>query len=177
MKIKRLADGLTVAPLLWALQEHPEFWDQHTQRTEDPRSPHHDLSDIFVRYAADPNENGPHESVWYPCADILPVRQLVYPLMQFVHGEKLGGVLITRIPAGATCKPHTDPGWHAKEYEKFAIQIQSAPGQLFCFEGGGLETKPGDLFWFDNQYEHWVTNPTPYDRITMICCIKSDKGN
>ena len=125
MKIKRLESGLTVAPLLWALQDNPQLWDQHKHRTESPESPHFGLSDIFVRYAADPSEQGPHESVWYPCANILPVRQLIYPLMQFVHAEKLGGVLITKIPAGATCKPHVDPGWHAREYEKFANQNKS----------------------------------------------------
>ena len=87
----------------------------------------------------------------------------------------MGGVLITKIPAGKECKPHTDPGWHARYYEKVAIQIQSAPGQAFCFEGESLETRPGDVFWFDNAFTHWVTNPTPYDRITLIACIQ--KGN
>ena len=176
MKIKRLESGLTVAPLLWALQENTHLWDEHKMRTANPDSPHHGLSDIFVRYAADPNEQGPHESVWYPSADILPVRQLVYPLMQFVHAEALGGVLISKIPAGATWWPHIDPGWHARTYDQFAIQIQSAPGQMFCFDGVELEARPGDLFWFDNSQTHWVTNQTPYDRITMIICLRVDKG-
>lgn len=176
MNIKLLAEGVNVAPMLWALQSHPELWDTHKTRTEDPTSPHHGLSDIWARYAAEGEDpTGPHESVWYPCADLLPVRQLVYPLMSEFGGTRLGGVLITKIPAGKECKPHTDPGWHARYYEKFAIQIQSAPGQAFCFDGESLETRPGDVFWFDNAYTHWVTNPTPYDRITLIACIQ--RGN
>ena len=67
---------------------------------------------------------------------------------------------------------YEDHGWHAKYYEKFALQIEASPGQEFCFEDARLETKPGDLFWFDNSYTHWVTNPTKYDRVTMIICIK-----
>lgn len=176
MNIRKLSEGLNVQPLLWALQSHPELWDQNTARTESEESPHHGLSDIWVRYAKDHTEAGPHESVWYPCADLLPVRDIVYPLMNFVRGDRLGGVLITKIPADRECKPHRDPGWHARYYEKFAVQIQSAPGQQFCFEGESLETKPGDVFWFDNSQTHWVTNPTPYDRITMIVCIKADRG-
>ncbi len=176
MKIKRIAEGINVAPLLWALQAHPDLWDQNTARTEDPTSPHHGLSDIWARYAA-PGEDGarPHESVWYPYADLLPVRELVYPLMAAVQGDRLGGVLITKIPAGRHCKRHKDPGWHARYYEKFAIQVQSAPGQFFCFEGEQLETKPGDVFWFDNAFDHWVTNDTPFDRITLIACIRREK--
>lgn len=176
MKIQRIGEGINVAPMLWALQEHPELWDTHKTRTEDPTSPHHGLSDIWARYAADGEDpRGPHESVWYPCADLIPVRELVYPLISAVGGTRLGGVLITRIPPGAECKPHTDPGWHARYYDKFAIQIQSAPGQEFFFEGESLVTKPGDVFWFDNAHTHWVKNQSQYDRITLIACIQ--KGN
>jgi len=176
MRIELLAEGIDVGPLLWALQEQPELWDTHRARTEDPSSPHHGLSDIWARYCVEGEDPaGPHESTWYPVADKLPVRELVYPLMSFVEGTRLGGVLITKIPAGKACLPHKDPGWHARYYDKFAIQIQSAPGQAFCFEGESLITRPGDLFWFDNAYTHWVPNPTPYDRITLIACIQ--KGN
>lgn len=173
MKIRKLSEGVNVAPLYWALQSHPELWDLHDGRTRDPGSPHHGLSDIWCRFAA-PGFTGaePHESVWYPCADVLPVREHVYPLMAAVNGERLGGVLITRIPPGNEVKPHVDPGWHARYYEKFAIQIASAPGQLFQFEGESLETKPGDVYTFDNSHLHWVTNPTEYERITMVVCIR-----
>lgn len=176
MKIKLLHTGVNVQPMLWALLEHPELWDRHTARTESPASPHHGLSDIWARYCA-PGEDpaGPHESVWYEAADVLPVRELVYPLFSAVHGDRLGGVLITRIPPMGECKPHTDPGWHARYYDKFAVQLASAPGQAFCFDGEHLITKPGDVFWFDNAHTHWVTNPTPHERITLIACIR--KGN
>jgi hypothetical protein len=174
-RILKIADGLDVEPLRDALQAQPELWNQNTARTAHPDSPHHELSDIWARFAG-PGVNGgePHESIWYPCADLLPIRDLVYPLMSGVHGDQLGGVLITKIPAGKACKPHSDPGWHARFYEKFAVQIDADPRQEFCCEGESLVTKPGDLFWFDNSFTHWVTNPTEFDRITAIVCIRSD---
>ncbi|MEJ8813385.1 aspartyl/asparaginyl beta-hydroxylase domain-containing protein [Variovorax ureilyticus] len=113
--------------------------------------------------------------VWFPSADVLPVRELVFPLMAAVQGERLGGVLITRIKPGQICKPHTDPGWHARYYDKFAIQIEAAPEQAFHFEGQSLVTKPGDVFWFDNSHSHWVTNESQKDRITMIVCIRTER--
>lgn len=176
MKIELITQGVQVAHFLWALQSNPGLWDRNTSRTQDPTSPHHGLSDIWARFAA-PGVDGsqPHESVWYPCADLLPVRELVYPLMAAVKGVQLGGVLITRIPAGAVCRPHKDPGWHARYYDKFAIQIQSAPGQAFCFEDERLESKPGDVYFFDNSHTHWVENPTPFDRITAIVCIRTER--
>ena len=177
MKIDKIGDGVNVEPMLWALQANPQLWNQNPQRTANPASPHHEIDDIWARYAA-PSEvgkEGPHESVWYPAAALLPVREIAYTLMHYVKGERLGGILITRVKAGKSVKPHTDPGWHARYYEKYAVQLQSAPGQYFCFKDEMLETKPGDVYWFDNSHMHWVENATPYDRITMICCIRPDK--
>lgn len=175
-KIKLISQGAHVAPFLWALQEHPELWNQHTTRTESPDSPHHGLDDIWVRYG-DPErakDGQPHDAFWYPGADVLGLKPFCHDLMRMVDGVELGGILITRIPAGKECRPHTDPGWHALRYEKFGVQITSAPGQKFCFEGEELETRPGDVFWFNNQHLHWVTNPTPYERVTMIACIRKE---
>lgn len=176
-KIKLLYKGINVAPIYWALMQHPELWNQHTSRTSDPQSPHHGLDDIWVRFG-EPNyakSGQPHCAQWYPSADVLGVKRLCLDLMHLVGGIELGGVLITRIPPWKTCKPHVDDGWHARRYDKFLVQIASAPGQEFCFEGQKLETKPGDVAWFDNQYLHWVTNDTPYERVSMIVCIRMEK--
>lgn len=177
-KIRHITNGVDVAPLLWALQAHPELWNQNTARTEDPSSPHHEVSDIWVRYAPleIAGQPGPHDSVWYDsAAPILPtVKAIVYPLMHLVQGDRLGGVLITKIPARKTCKPHHDDGWHAMYYRKMAVQIQSSPDQRFTVEEDWLEPHPGDIYEFQNQYEHWVANPTEHDRITMIVCVRTD---
>lgn len=175
MKIRRLHSGIDVAPLYVALTLHPELWDTDRMRTAPVDSPHHDVSDIYVRYAADPKAQGPHESVWYPCADVLPVKPLVYDLMRFVEGNRLGGVLITKIPPGKSVKPHIDRGWHAETYRKFCIQVKSAPGQQFVVEDESLEAEPGDLYEFRNEYLHHVTNPTDQDRISLIVCIQTDR--
>lgn len=176
--IKLLQHGLPVAQTYWTLLSNPQLWNEFTARTENPTSPHHELDDIWLRFGevSDCKENTPHDAKWYPSADLFPeVKKMAKDLMFSFDGVELGGVLITRIPPGKECKPHKDIGWHAQRYEKFAVQITSAPGQKFCFEGQEIETKPGDLFWFDNQYEHWVTNDTPYERITLIFCIRRDK--
>lgn len=178
MKIKLISEGANVNPIHWAILKHPEFWNEFKSRTEDVNSPHYGLDDIWVRFGEEQNakDGTAHDAKWYPSAEILGIKPLVLDLFRAVGGVELGGVLITRIPAGKECKPHEDHGWHARRYEKFGVQITSAPKQEFCFDDEKLETKPGDVFWFDNQYMHWVTNSTPYDRISMIVCIRIDKG-
>jgi quercetin dioxygenase-like cupin family protein len=175
-RIERIASGLPVAPIHWALQENPHLWNQNTDRTADAASPHHGLDDIWARYG-DPErakDGQAHDAFWYPSADVLGLKSMCLDLMRAVDGVELGGVLITRIPAGKKVQPHTDPGWHARRYEKYGVQITSAPGQRFCFDNEDLETRPGDVFWFDNAHTHWVSNPTNYERITMIVCIRKE---
>jgi quercetin dioxygenase-like cupin family protein len=176
-KIELIAKDWCVAPILWKLQSHPELWNQYTARTASADSPHHGLDDIWARFGdvGHAVDGQAHQSRWYPAAELLGIKQMCHDLMHMVDGVELGGVLITRIPPGAKCRPHVDPGWHARNYEKFAVQIASAPGQEFCFEGESLETRPGDVFWFDNQHLHWVDNPTQYERVTMIVCIRKEK--
>lgn len=175
-RIKLLATGIALSPLVRALEAHPELWDQNRGRTESPESPHHEASDIWCRFAPDGSGGGEeHFSVWYPPADVLPVRMYATEIMAAVGGTALGGVLITRIPAGGKVKPHVDPGWHARFYEKFALQVAAAPGQEYHFEGQSLVTEPGDLYWFDNSHTHWVTNDSEQDRITAIFCIRVER--
>jgi quercetin dioxygenase-like cupin family protein len=176
--ILTIARGLNVIPLLLELQRQPQLWNQNRTRTENPTSPHREVDDIWVRYGAGDSgyEGQPHTSVWLEAADLLPQAKAdARAILNLVRGDALGGILITRIPPGRSVKPHADLGWHALEYDKFALQVAAHPQQAFCYEEGQHITAPGDLYWFHNQEKHWVINESPVERITMIVCVKLDK--
>lgn len=188
--MKQIADGVNVSSLLEEIKANPQLWNKYTARTENPASPHHVVSDIWLRHnpIAHLNKDDPkglrefvageHDSVWYEAIDLLPsAREICMQLMAFVGGERLGGVLITRIPPGCSVKPHTDrPSWHAEYYDKYAVQLQGNPDQSFNFDGEVFCALPGDVYWFDNGKEHWVVNDSNEDRMTMIVCVRHDKG-
>lgn len=180
--ILKIGQGVSVMPVSLALKRNPQLWNQHSGRTDNPLSPHRETDDIWVRYAEGGQDgervDGPHESVWFPAYRLLPqLRDIVFGVMGLVQGERLGGVLLTKIPPGGKVFPHSDTGWHAEYYDKFAVSIEAHPQQSFNFADGGLITNPGDIFWFHNQSEHWVINDSPVDRITLILCIHTDKYN
>jgi hypothetical protein len=180
-RIRLLFSGVDVSGLNAEIAAHPEVWNQYSLRRQVYGSPHNNLSDIWVRYNDWANFNGSreafndeHESVWYPEADLIPsVAPIVFGIMAAVEGERLGAVLITKIPAGEQCLPHVDRGWHASYYDKYAVQLAANDKQAFHFEGEALVTKPGDVFSFDNEYTHWVTNDSDEDRVTLIICIRN----
>lgn len=180
--VRMIARGLNVEPLVQAIIRQPWLWDKYPERTSLENGPFEGTHDIWVRFAAPETLQNkedlgkPHESVWYEAADCLPlVKDICYALMTAVQGERLGGVLITKIPPGQMVKPHVDGGWHAEYYDKYAVQLQSNQLQAFCFDNDALVALPGDVYWFNNRVNHWVTNESNEDRITMIICIRSDR--
>jgi len=176
--------NVDISQIQLQLKRNPQLWDEFTIRTTTEHSAHYGLSDIYVRFrdltkfdGKDWTEfNGEHRSEWLSAADRLPaVKDLAFQLMSAVRGEELGAVLITRIPPGGLCKPHIDITWHAKYYDKYAVQLESHPNQAFCFEEGEHSSPPGEVYWFNNNVAHWVRNDSPFDRVTLIICIKSEE--
>lgn len=181
--IRLLMRGVKVDELVAQLEAQPELWDRNRFRTaEGYGNPHKSLSDIIVRYRDWSEWTGdrrsfvdpPHESVWWSAYSRLPaIKPLVFDLARWLEATQIGTVLITRIPPHTTCGRHTDAGWAAEHYVKYALSLKANEKQEFCFDDRKLMTKPGDLFMFDNARAHWVTNPTDEDRWTLIICLRT----
>jgi hypothetical protein len=146
-------------------------WNKFDHRRQG-QSPHREVSDIWVRYC-DPSAMtaGPHESVWYPTD--FDAQHIVKTILNLLGADQLGGVLITKIPAGKSVYPHKDFGWHATHYQKLAVCIAANHEQSFNFEGEEMRSEDGDCFTFDNHFTHWVSNPSQEERITMIVCYRN----
>lgn len=171
---------------LLQIKQNPQLWDQHRERTWFPESPHYGVNDIWVRGRDWKHLNqdwrefydAPYDSVWHPPAAVLPaVKEICFQLMALTRGEKLGVVLVTRIPPGGQVKPHNDAGSYNSDcFEKYCVQLASHPEQAFCYEDGSYSAMPGEVYWFRNTVPHWVVNPTPVERISLIVSIMSERG-
>lgn len=155
-------------------------WDEIRHRTSHPQSPHREVSDIWVRYNPIENYHGDmqafnaeHVAQWYPVAkQLTEAERIAQAISVEFQALALGAVLITKIPPGKQVYAHVDQGWHAQHFEKFAVTIKGDDEQAFFFENEYLVTHPGDLWWFDNSFPHWVSNNSDEDRITLIVCIR-----
>lgn len=159
-----------------------DLWGEFTMRGDGEGSPHKDMKDIWVRYRHfdDCIESGDwtpffeeHESEWLK--DIPDVKEISDSLMGYLNGSQLGGILLTKLPAGGKILPHVDGGWHPEYYDKYLIPINNKKGAVFGFEECSVDTKEGDVYAFRNDVHHWVNNNSPEDRIAMIICIKQNK--
>ena len=114
-----------------------------------------------------------HDSIWLK--DLPECKKICFEIMKLVNGERLGGVLITRLPVGGEILTHTDAGWHADYYDKYYVPLENEKGSVFGFDEGDIEPDLGDVWAFDNSYNHWVKNNSNKERIAMIVCIKQEK--
>ena len=179
----KILDNVDIKVLQDYLINHPEIFGKYDYRTVLDTSPHRDSTDIWVRYGdfdkhglkIIPNE---HDSVWFPVLLEIPtVAQIAFHLMLAVHGERLGGILITKVPPGGKIYRHTDYGWHAAYYDKYYVPVLNKKGATFSFEDGTvIDGEEGSAYWFRNDIDHWVDNDTDSDRIAMIVCIKPFRG-
>lgn len=177
MKIAALPYTLDVARLRDEIAHHPKVWDEFRWRTNHPRSPHRECSDIWCRYNAlsnfGPRFNDEHESVWYPVVETLTeVPRLCDEILAHKPNYVLAGVLITKVPSGKCVYPHIDLGWHAENTEKIAVLVEGNAEQSFCFDDIAHRSEVGECFTFNNQARHWVENPSDIDRITLIACVR-----
>jgi hypothetical protein len=180
----KIATGIDVGPLLQQLDSQPELWDQHPVRTEAAMA-FSGTSDIWVRYNDYDNLNGrqlgqlgdfngPHFPVWYPAYYRLPaLRPILFYLQSLVGSVHLGGVLITRIPAGHQVKPHVDAGWHAEWHNvKVYLPLRSNPLCVNTCGDEAVTMAVGEAWTFDNLTVHSVVNGGPFERLTLISCMR-----
>jgi Aspartyl/Asparaginyl beta-hydroxylase len=183
---QQIAAGVECTPLLLELIRQPELWNRNKARLS-PNGPHYQTDDIWLRYK-DERENilggdyrnfgDPHDGVWYPSYYALPAaKPLIFGLMHSVCAERLGGVLIYRIPPGKQILSHTDTGWHVEYYDKFNIYLQAEPSCAFRYKDGEeIRAKTGDVYYFINDVPHEVINEGAQDHIVLTVCVRIDKG-
>lgn len=175
----KIHSGLDVEKAKAELISNSSMFGEFGARKNAQGSPHSEMDDIWVRYGdlSGMIESGDysriaeyHDSIWLK--DLPEIKKLCFDVMSMVGGERLGGVLVTKLPPSGKISPHRDGGWHAEYYDKFYIPIQNAIGSVFGFDGGDINPSEGDVWQFDNSVTHWVNNDSKEDRIAMIICIK-----
>ncbi|HUY04995.1 MAG TPA: aspartyl/asparaginyl beta-hydroxylase domain-containing protein [Rhodocyclaceae bacterium] len=181
---KLAAGGIDTRPVMLELWRQPDLWGEYGERQVAAGSPHAGASDIWLRYRAreeleqDPGSYlTPHIPVFYPAWLRLPsVRPVVFGLMAACSAVQLGGVMITRLPAGGTIASHDDVGsWHAEFFTTKVYVPLWGNDECWNFCGGeAVVMRPGEAWTFDNLVPHSVENRGPDERVTLIVCLRCE---
>jgi len=177
---QQIAAGVEVLPLVLDLYRQPALWNRHNARTAGVGS-FEGTDDIWVRFR-DPAELVSRESyvepftlVFYPAWHALPhLRPIVFGLMARLEAVQLGGVLITRVPAGQQVAPHDDRGrWHPEFFRTKAYLPLASNDRCYSTCGDERVTmKVGEAWLFDNLKTHSTVNEGETDRVTLIVSMR-----
>lgn len=173
-----LATGLNVGPLLHQVVLHPELWNRNTVRTAHPGSPHKSVDDILLRFQPIAKDVArvidDCECKFYPAWNVLTeAHALLFDLARAVRAERIGRVLISRLPAGGVIEPHEDGGAVATYYTRYQLPLQSEPGCVFECAGEAVQMRAGEAWWFANKLTHAVVNNSATDRISLIVDLRT----
>ncbi len=187
----RLATNLNIKPLMLAIQQKPQLWNQFTHRTqasivrngEEIQTPHREVDDIWLRMNPMEGCADRRESVDYPAYNELPeARDIIHALMNDVRGERIGRCMITRLGTGLRIYPHVDISEdleihydNEQYYSRFHVVLQGLPGSLFNCGDETVCMQTGEVWWFDNAVEHEVINNSADERIHLVVDIRTRK--
>ena len=179
---QQIAANVDVLPLALELYRQPELWNAHTARTAGA-GPHSAVDDIWVRFRAAEELTAaacyaePFTPVMYPAWHALPhLRPIVFGLMARLEAVQLGGILITRVPAGQQVAPHDDRGrWHPEFFTtKVYLPLASNDHCLNTCADETVCMRVGEAWLFDNLKVHSTVNGGDSDRITLIISLRCE---
>jgi GNAT superfamily N-acetyltransferase len=166
-----VAADIDVGPVRQALLASPGLWHRRTLRQDFPGSPHAETQAIWLRAPADLSDIAAsfHDlnPVDYPEYDEIPgVRALVGAIAAAVGAQRVGRVLLVRLPAGALVEEHSDQGAYSDRFDRFHCCIQDGDAKL-VIAGEDYHLADGALAWVNHKLPHAAAGGSS-DRIHLI---------
>jgi len=183
----QIGTNLPIAPILDALHFQQDLWDKRTFR-QNARA-NAETECIFLRY-----QNASQEDLHFfntapkfnweamhrglECVDLeeydrLPeVRPVVNAVMAVVGAERLGRVILVKLPPRSRVYPHNDAGNYADYYQRICIPLQSLDGNFMREGDETVYMRPGEAWFINLEVEHEAWNDSDDDRITLFMDVK-----
>jgi hypothetical protein len=172
-----IAQGYPVDALCKELHTNFNEFDRYTfrQKTE----VNADTETIFLRYQPLSQMyqyvyNETHDPRVLECvptdsSDKFPLAMQV--AQNFAHSfkaDRIGRVMLVRLPPGGHVKTHTDTGYYADYYTRFILPLQADHGNWFRVLEDIVWMPSGDVWTFRYQEEHEAKNESKRDRLTLF---------
>jgi hypothetical protein len=158
-----LDESLDVAPLLAEIEPQNALWLADTSRQRQIAC-QKDTETIFLRSARKPYPpetaaRDVHASAETKMARHFPAAmRLAARAAERLRGE-LGRVLLVRLKPGGRIDAHVDKGAYYQVRHRLHVMLSAGDGTYLRCGAARLETKAGQLFWFDNKEVYEEANP------------------
>lgn len=174
--LKRVAEGLPIAPLLEAIAKEPSLWKENTWR-QDEAGGQQDTESIMLRWADQNNFDRIRDSTSVVglsnLGKLKESHEVFKKALTLVGAIEWGRSFIVKLKPGGRVYPHSDVGTYADKFERFHICLTADPEFEYHVQHptGPIETcnmKPGELWFFNHKRVHWAHNAGKNDRISIV---------
>jgi hypothetical protein len=181
--LTQIASGLDFSLLRAQLTVNQQLWNQIDYRKVGRNTPHSQMDDIWIRYRDDAPfkargdyhgiADGQFRCVFYPAWHKLPaIRPICMALMTRLEGIELGTMILYRLAPGKRIQAHTDAGWAVDYYStKIHVCLQGGPKCGYRVMDERQPFNTGDVFIFDNRFEHEIWNDNDTDMLMLVQCM------
>ena len=188
---RHIVSGIDVTSIVKQLEAYPEAWEADRYWKHHPLPTFREVDSVILRF---PHKapyqfrtlrnqaayNEKHD--WKECFDqpiyaaFPAVRSVVTKLMAMVNGERLGRVMINRLPPGCSIPPHTDIAPELKYYDRYHVALRTNAKTTLSIGADHCYIPVGDVWWFENAAEHYARNTGDTDRWHLIVDIRTKEG-
>jgi hypothetical protein len=171
---RKLGTGLPVEAIRGVLVNHYDLWDNITLRQDFEGTPHKFTETIYIRGPEKLEREfyqGQTEARPYPLPTELvgPLEDLFAEVKKLIDPVEVGYMMLVSLYPRSGISAHIDEGVYAEHYQRFHIPISSVPNQnLFTCADETVKMKEGELWCFNHQKLHKVTNMSGKERIHLI---------
>lgn len=182
----RIGQFFDINPVLRELKSQPLLWGK-SPRVTFKGSPHHAVQDIILRGPIGREMNDLHQLYVelqcedYPMSSMMPkTMSIAYNLAYLLSndderdtgGLRLGRVILTKLPAGATIDPHKDEGPVPQFYRRIHLCVAGGDENIFMIDGTVQVMQTSEMFDCDVRRLHTVINLMETDRIHLIVDVE-----
>lgn len=168
MKYFDLIGKLDVQPILKAIDEHHDNWNDLTFRQNTVGSPHGGTKTMFLRMPKVLDfDNIFHglDVIDYPLMEVPEFNKAVHDVARLAYGEP-ARAMIVKLYAHRNISQHFDEGTYSDKTDRYHLCISTSGCQMFSGDEY-IFAQPEEVWWMDKHADHSVNNGDE-DRVHLI---------
>lgn len=169
MRFFDLIGKMDIAPILEAIEENDDRWNDITFRQNTVGSPHGGTKTMFLRM---PPGILDFDSIFnsldvidYPLMEVPAFKKAVDEVAKLAYAEP-ARAMIVKLFRDRSVKEHFDEGTYSDNTDRYHLCITTSGCQMFCGDEY-VFMQPGEVWWIDKHATHSVQNGNE-DRIHLI---------
>lgn len=162
-------ENIDVSQIVSELDANKDLWKVDDFYKKYPIPIFKEIDTLTLRYCKEGDIEGINSSIYHLFES---VREEVSSAMFFMRAERIGAVMVNKLPPGASIPEHTDVNVNSMYYHRFHLVVETNDDVVTTVGGEEFKMNVGELWLFDYTKPHSFVNNGSTDRIHIVFDMK-----